>query len=231
MNGSAIRTVLKFGGLTFSGILTISLFVRLFGTGPYGLVMSFAALALFEIGAAGWASILEDAREGQRAIATVCLFITISLSLLSSMIEIIMATQLGANTLADIDLPFITLFAIAIALATNIVGAISFQFNAPDVSNKTHELERQARIKRAQNHQRDILTDLSLTRAEEKLESMAADIANRIAEGTADQVITQLLANFPNRKQLPPPPALEHRGLNFSISPNVKLPPPLFPTE
>lgn len=223
MNGSAIRTVLKYGGLAFSGILTISLFVRLFGTGAYGLSMAIAALALFEIGASGWSTIWEDAREGQRTIATVCLAITVALSLLSSLVEIVLATNLGADTLAIVDMEFITLVAIAAALATNVVGAITFQFNDPDVHARSSELARQARVKTAQDKHRNKLTELSLTKAEERIEGMANEIASQISEGTAQQVITQLLASSP--RQLPPPrPQLPMNHQYAQQVEEVKLP-------
>ena len=61
-----MQTLLKIGGLVFSAGLTLSLFTRLFGLTPFGLLMAIAALALFEGGAFGWAHLLPKAREAQR---------------------------------------------------------------------------------------------------------------------------------------------------------------------
>lgn len=199
-----MKALLKFGGLTFSAGLTLSLFVRLFGAGAFGLTMALAALALFEIGAAGWAHLLKAARDGQRQIARVCLAVTVALSLLSSCTEIVLATSLGARAFAFVDLEFVTLAMIAAALSANVIGAICFEYAAPETTNKMRELERQAKARKAAHDLEDKVTELAITRAEAEVETVAADVAGRLARGLKEGIVTRLLA-AEQRRELPAP--------------------------
>ena len=207
-----MKALLKYGGLAFSGGLTLSLFVRLFGAGAFGLVMAGAALALFELGAAGWAHLLKTARDGQRQIARVCLAVTVALSLLSSCTEIVLATHLGARAFALIDLEFVTLLMIAAALSANVIGAICFEYAAPETTNKMRELERQAKARKAAHDLEDKVTELAITRAEAEVESVAADVAGRLAVGLREGIVTRLLAAELRRELPEPAPAYAMGG-------------------
>lgn len=189
-----MKSFLKFGGLAFSAGLTLSLFIRLFGAGAFGLTMAAAALCLFELGAAGWAHLLLTARDGQRAVARVCLAVTVGLSLLSSCTEIVLATNLGASAFALLDLEFVTLAMIAAALSCNVVGALAFEYTTPETVNKSRELERQARARRAAHDLEDKVTELALTRAEAEVEGVAGEVAGRLAVGLRESIVSRLLA-------------------------------------
>jgi len=189
-----MKALLKYGGLTFSGALTLSLFVRLFGAGAYGLTMALAALALFEMGAAGWSHLLKTARDGQRQIARVCLSLTVALSLLSSLAEIVMATQLGADSLALLDLPFITLLMIGLALSANVIGAIAFEYAAPELASKLRELDRQGKAQKAKQEYQDKVFDMALVKTEQKIDDQSNELADWIAEGFSGEIKTKLRA-------------------------------------
>lgn len=198
-----MKSLLKYGGLAFSAALTISLFTRLFGLGAYGLTMATAALALFELGAAGWSHLLKTARDDQRQIARVCLSITVALSLLSSITEIIMATKLGEASLKALDLEFITLGMIALALAANVVGAIIFEYATPELTNKMRELDRHAKAQKAKHDYQDKVFDRAITKTEEKIDEEADKLADYIAEGYSAEIKARL------REVRTLPPALE----------------------
>lgn len=199
-----MKALLKFGGLAFSGLLTLSLFLRLFGWGAYGLFMALAALALFEVGAAGWAHLLTTARDTQRTIAKNCLVLTVALSLISSITEIVLATQFGEQALAALDLEFLTLLTIGIALSANVIGTLAYEHATPELASKLRELDRQARARKAAYDLEDKVTNLAITRAEAEVDVISAEVANQLGLGLRDGVVARLLATAPRRELAAP---------------------------
>lgn len=207
-----MQTLLKIGGLVFSSGLTLSLFTRLFGLTPFGLLMALAALALFEGGAFGWAHLLPKAREAQRTVAGFCLVVAVALSLFSSGAEIIMATRLGAEALAQLDFEFLTLCAIVAALATNVIGALAYDAAKPETRRAAQKLAFEGRLAamnyKAQNQIMDAAEMDADLRVETRAPQLALLISDRALEDTQRAVVALSTAgrdDHPQTAQLTAP--------------------------
>lgn len=209
-----MQTVLKIGGLLFSSGLTLSLFTRLFGVTPFGLIMALAALALFEGGAFGWARLLPKAREAQRTVAGTCLVIAVGLSLFSSGAEIIMATRLGADALKALDFEFLTLCAIVIALASNVIGALAFDAAKPETRRAAQKLAFEGRLAEMQYKAQTQIMDAAELDADLRVETRAPELARLISDralsDTQRAVVT--LSTVGKESDEKPAPALAAPG-------------------
>jgi hypothetical protein len=177
---NAVAVVLKVFGLVFSAGLTLSLFSRLFGLTPFGVMMAVSALALFEGGAAGWAFLLEKGREAQRTVAAACLVITTTLSVFSSASEIVLATKFGAGAFAAIDFEFLTLSAIVIALTTVVVGALLYEAMKPETREAARKAGFDARLAEITYSAQDTVIDESEKQVSADMKLRAAELAGHI---------------------------------------------------
>lgn len=187
-----MKSYLKFGGLALSSALTMSLFVRLFGMGAYGLLMALAALALFEGGAIAWSHILTQAKHGQRAIAKLGLWFCILASVVSSGAEIILATNLWT---APFDVSFLTLLVIVGALAVNVCGIVAYEQLDPASAARNRELDRQARARNEAARLEESIIDQSLIKAEGEVAKIAGSVSDLLARELTDDVSAYLLAS------------------------------------
>ncbi len=122
---------LKYGGLSFSAILTIWLFTDLFwDKTPMGGFLILAALILFEGGAILWTQLVDHAKGIQFLVAWAGVSICVFSSVASSICQIVLATKLYSP--GDFDVPLFTLSLIGLTLTTNVGGIILFQFFDPD---------------------------------------------------------------------------------------------------
>ena len=174
-----MKHFLKFGGLALSAILTLSLFIRLFGAGAYGISVAIMALILFEGGALAWARIVDHAEGGQRGIAYFALWYCAVVSVVSSGAEIILATQLWQ---APFDINFVTLAIIATSLAVNVLGVLAYEQNDPDTAEKHRELNRLAKESQAQASIEESFTTHAVMQAKAKAKSIAGEIAEQVGE-------------------------------------------------
>ncbi len=181
-------------GLVFSAILTMSLFTRLFGLSPMGLIVSIAALLLFEVGALIWDKLKDTAQGGQRTVTTFCLVFTVSLSLTSSAIEIAQWTHLSAEALKLLDLEFITLLTIVGALVVNTAGGFLYGSLDPSRAMIHSELNRQAKLNAAREQLTDDAVQLSIVNGAGQVRQIAADIAQNLGTVVRDDVIKTTLS-------------------------------------
>lgn len=198
--------IIQYGGLAFSGILTLSLFVRLYGNGPYGWLMGLAALALFEVGAGSWLHTLGQAKHRQRTIVRAAMWWCVLASILSSASEIILSTNLWEPAF---DIEFWTLIVIAGSLAVNLVGGLLYEMNDPDKAERARELDQRASMKEAAWRIEDkVLTD-SISKAEQDTDSISQAVADALrGEIRTDSVgfLLGLTRNGASRQpQLPAP--------------------------
>lgn len=186
-----MRAYLKFGGLALSSILTVSLFLRLFGNDVYGISLAIAALCLFEGGAIAWAKVLNQAKGGQRGIAQGAVWFCVVSSVVSSGAEIILGTRLWVT---PFDMNFVTLAVIVGALAVNVLGVFAFDQADPVTMERHRELDRQARARRESQRLEDRVLDASFAKADGEVAAIAGDISDRLARELRDDAVGYLLA-------------------------------------
>lgn len=200
-----MKYYLKFGGLLLSSALTISLFIRLFGFGPYGIFVALAALALFEGGAVAWAHVLGEAKQGQRSVAKLGQWYCVMASVASSGAEIILSTNLWE---AGFDVGFVTLLIIIGALGVNVLGAVAFDQLDPRTAERNRELDRSAKSKREAERLEERVIDQSLIKAEGKVNEIAGRVSDELAAEIRGDVLHYLLAQTrggKNSRTLPAP--------------------------
>lgn len=221
-----MQTILKIGGLVFSSGLTLSLFGRLFGLTPFGILMAVAALALFEGGAFGWAHLLHKAREAQRVVAATCLVIAVTLSLFSSGAEIILATKLGAEALKALDWEFLTLLSIVAALATNVIGALCFDAMKPETRRSAQKLAFEGRLAEMQFKAQNQIMDAAELDADLRVETRAPALARLISDRALQdtQRAVQTLSTAGRDEQQP-------AQLPAPVAQAEALPAPAWPTR
>lgn len=202
-----MKNYLKIGGLLLSSLLTISLFVRLFGLGAYGILMSLAALALFEGGAVAWNHLIPKAKHDQRQIAKAAQWFCVGTSIVSSGAELILGTHLWE---APFDVPFFTLLIIVAALAVNVIGVILFEQSDPNVAAVNRELDRQAKSGQEKERLADAILDQALMKTESRVAEIAGDVSDKISGDLSDDVRRFLLSRSTGRHStttvLPLPP-------------------------
>ena len=182
---------IKYGGLLFSAFLTIALFVRLFGSGPYGVLMGIAALVMFEGGAVAWELTLPEAKNRQRNLVRLALGVCVATSILSSGAEIILSTGLWKP---PFDIQFYTLAVIVVSLAVNVAGGIGYYILDPEVEKKNVKADREAAALKRERAFEDQVVNLSLDKAEKMVEDIAEGVAGKLAEEVKEDVIRHLLA-------------------------------------
>lgn len=186
-----MKAFLKFGGLALSAMLTVSLFVDLYGANAYGISLALAALALFEGGAIAWASLLPHAKQGQRGIVKGAQWFCVTASVISSAAQIILSTKLWEP---GFDVGFVTLLVICAALAVNVMGVFGFEQLDPQRAEVNRELDRQARARDAARLLEDRVIDQSIIKAEAKVAEISGSVSNSLAEELRGDVVNYLLA-------------------------------------
>lgn len=186
-----MRAYLKFGGLALSSILTISLFLRLFGNDVYGISLAVAALCLFEGGAIAWARVLQVAKGAQRGIAKGAVWFCVIASVTSSGAEIILGTRLWQT---PFDMNFVTLAVIVGALAVNVLGVFAYDQSDPVTADRNKELDRQARARQEAARLEERVIDASFAKAEGRVMEVAGDVSERLASEIRDDVVGYLMA-------------------------------------
>lgn len=186
-----MKAYLKFGGLALSSILTVSLFLRLFGNDVYGISLAVAALCLFEGGAIAWAKVLNQAKGAQRGIAQGAVWFCVVSSVVSSGAEIILGTRLWVT---PFDMNFVTLAVIVGALSVNVLGVFAYDQNDPVTVERHRELDRQARARRETQRMEDRVQDASFAKLESEVAQMAGEISDRMAREMSGDLATALLA-------------------------------------
>lgn len=190
-----MRAYLKFGGLALSAMLTVNLFMRLFGRDVYGVSLALAALCLFEGGSIAWAKVLQVAKAGQRDIAKGAVWFCVVSSVASSGAEIILSTGLWSP---PFDLNFLTLAVIVGALAVNVLGVFAYDQADPVAADRNKELDRQARARREAARLEERVIDASFAKAEGRVMELAGDVSDRLATELRDDVVGYLLAQTRN---------------------------------
>ena len=180
---------LKYGGLTFSAGLTVSLFLRLFGFEAYGIILATAALVLFEGGTIAWSKILDVAEGGQRGIANFGLWYCAVVSVVSSGAEIILATKLWTP---PFDINFVTLMIIALSLAVNVLGGLAYEQLDPDTAEKHRELNRLAKEAKAEASIEESFTTHAVIQAKAKAKHIAGEIADKVGESIKDKAVNRM---------------------------------------
>lgn len=186
-----MKNYLKYGGLALSAALTFSLFIRLFGLGPYGLLMALFGLTLFEGGAAAWIRVLDESQYNQRSIAKFALWFCLLASVLSSGAELILSTNLWK---APFDVGFATLVVIVGSLAVNVMGIVAHGLSDPDTAEINKTLDRQAKATQEIWKLEDMVERQSLIKARATVKDRVERISNRLSNEIADDVERGLLA-------------------------------------
>lgn len=174
-------------GLVFSGLLTIALFLRLFGYELYGWTMAILALALFEMGAEAWSRALPEAKHGQRNIVRFAMWYCIAASLASSSSEIVMATNLYVYDKDSINL--ITLIVIVGALIVNVAGVFAHNQQEPDVVVNNREMDLEATYEDNEYKKLKRLAHLALKKADEQFEEKSEELAKEISDMRHEKVV------------------------------------------
>ncbi len=182
---SVAKLALKFGGLTLSALLTMSLFLDLFGNEAYGWIMALAALALFEGGAMAWSHILGDAQQGQRTIAYFAVWFCIATSIISSGTQIIRSTKVW---MPEADMGFWSLIIIVAALAVNVICIFLYEQSDPGTSENNRALNREARVAREQEKIYDSIMGDVIS----KMKHQKADIAIKVSSTLSDEYISDI---------------------------------------
>ena len=198
-----MKTFLKYFGLAVSGLLTVSLFVDLYGATAYGIIMALLALALFEAGAIAWSSLMPLAKIGQRGIVKLCQWFCVSASVVSSCAQIILGTHLWEP---GFDVGFVTLLVICAALAVNVFGVFAYEQLDPARHEINRELDRQAKAREAAAKLEDRVIDQSLIKAESKVSEIAGQVSDALSYELRGDVVNYLLAQTRgghNRRSLP----------------------------
>lgn len=209
-----MKEILKYGGLALSGLLTLALFLDLFGFGLYGIVMAVAGLALFEVGAYAWSNLYSEARERQRLVVRIAMWFCVVSSILSSGAEIILSTRLWTPAF---DIHLVTLMVIVGALAFNIIGVFAYEQLDPSRSNLNREMDRAAKARSKADSLEDNIVAQSLMKAEASVNEVAGEIAQELADELRGDVLHHLLSQTrggsnrqlpaPVRRSVPVPPA------------------------
>lgn len=186
-----MKAVLKYGGLLMSSLLTMSLFLDLFGYGAYGILLSIGGLCLFEVGALGWAALLPRAKGGQRGLVKFATWYCVAASVASSAAQIILSTNLW---LAPPETGFITLMVLATALGVNVCAVFGYEMLDPDRAETNRELDRQAATRSAAARLEDRVITQSLIKAEAKVAEIAGQVSDALAGEMRGDVVNYLLA-------------------------------------
>ncbi len=186
-----MKAFLKYGGLALSSMLTVTLFVDLYGATAYGISLALAALALFEGGALAWAALLPHAKQGQRGIVKAAQWFCVVASVVSSGAQIILSTKLW---IPGFDVGFVTLLIIVGALAVNVMGVFAYEQLDPQRAEANRELDRQAKARDAARLLEDRVIDQSLIKAESKVAEISGAVSNSLADELRGDVVNYLLA-------------------------------------
>lgn len=199
-----MKAVLKYGGLLMSSLLTVSLFLDLFGYEAYGIMLSIGGLCLFEVGALGWAALLARAKGGQRSLVKFSTWYCVAASVASSAAQIILSTALWV---APPETGFVTLLVLASALAVNVCAVFGYEMLDPDRAETNRELDRQARAKEAAARLEERVIEQSLIKAEAKVAEIAGNVSDAMASEMRGDVVNYLLAQTRggDNRRLPAP--------------------------
>ena len=194
------KTFIKYGGLLMSSVLTLALFLTLFGRYGdfYAWLLAGSALVLFEGGTILWGKMIDPARGNQRGIAKLSMWICVGLSITSSCLQIIMSTDLWKP---EFDTGLVALFTIAIALAVNVIGAILYEFFDPDRAEKNMDLDRAARARNEMYKLSDKVAEKAFLKAGGLVEEVSGKISLALAEEMRIDVQTYLLSQTRNGEQ------------------------------
>lgn len=187
-----MKHFLKYGGLAFSSMLTIALFIDLFGNGAYGILMAIAALALFEGGSIAWSHLQTQAQQGQRVITKFCMWACVLLSLASSSAQIVLSTNLWKPE--GLDTGFIAILSVVAALVINVTGVFGYELLDPQRAKITKELDRQAKTKEGTDKLEDQILRTALIKADARVNDVAGLVSEALATEMRDDVITYLLS-------------------------------------
>jgi hypothetical protein len=186
-----MKQFLKYGGLFMSSLLTIGLFIDLFGNDAYGILMAGAALALFEGGSIAWAHILTQAKYGQRIVARFAMWFCVLASITSSGAQIIMTTDLWKP---QFDTGFIALATVVLALVVNVAGIFGYEYLDPERAEINRELDRGAKTKSETDKLTDRLTNQALIKAGAKVNDIAGQVSDALASEIQHDVMIYLLS-------------------------------------
>lgn len=200
---SFTRNVIKWGGLGLSALLTLNMFLRLFGLTLLGSLLAGMALTLYEFGALGWNRLLHaEARHAQRDVARICQWFCVITSILSSGAEITMVATLWQP---PFDVRFMTLLMIVSALAVNIIGIVLYEQREPIREEQHKELDRQAKNQKVMQSQQDRIIELSHSRLQAKVSEIAGDVADELADEMRNSVKGYLSHVRKNINETPAP--------------------------
>lgn len=186
-----MKTFLKYFGLTVSGMLTVSLFVDLYGVTAYGITLALFALALFEAGAVAWSTLMTVAKGGQRGIVKAAQWFCVTASVVSSAAQIILGTKLWEP---GFDVGFVTLLVICGALAVNVMGVFAYEQLDPSRSEINRDLDRQAKARAAAAKLEDQVVEQSLIKAESKVKEIAGRVSDELSTELRNDVVAYLLS-------------------------------------
>jgi len=175
--------LLKIGGLGVSALLTLMFFTDLFGLTPVGISLAVSALVLYEGGAFAWAKLLAKARHGQIIVAKIGLWVCVGLSVLTSVFTVVSTSGLAARSLEGLDLEFISLCCFALALASNIICAIAFEAETPEVKQRATRLARMARMAALQESQENAALDAAEAESRAQIDAQARVFGAMLASG------------------------------------------------
>lgn len=126
-------------GLIFSGALTVSLFIDIYGVTVWGVFLGVGALALFELGLWAWKkALVEKARGLQIPIAAVGAFVCALLSVASSGLQLVRSTDLWQPAF---DEDGAALLAVVLALAFNIFLGLAWWLADPSRRDSVADAE------------------------------------------------------------------------------------------
>lgn len=191
-----MKQFLKYGGLAFSSMLTVALFIDMFGNGAYGILMAIAALALFEGGAIGWSHLQTQAELKQRIVVKTCMWTCVLLSLVSSGAQIILSTNLWKPE--GLDTGFIAILAVVIAMFVNVTGIFAYELLDPERAETNRERDRQAKTREGTEKLENMVLEQALIKAKSRVNDVAGQVSESLAAEMRNDVVVYLLSQTRN---------------------------------
>lgn len=206
MERNSMVGLFKWAVMAFSAGMTVYSVYDAFGGGVMGWGFGFFGIFLFEGAALYWQNAETEAREGQLKVAQMAQWVTMTLSLLSTVVGISLLSSWGSDIRAAMPLGPIMIALIGIGLAANMFGFLKYQNEEPDA--KRMHMQRQAQALRAQ-----MVSDAdmrALKEARVEMERKIADEAPILGAQLADDGIIRVRENVRQltampRQQLPAP--------------------------
>ena len=207
MERNGMIGLFKWAVMAFSAGMTVYSVFDAFGGGVMGWGFGLFGIFLFEGAALYWQHAETEAREGQLKVAQFAQWVTMTLSLLSTVVGIALLSSWGSDIRLALPLGPIMIALIGVGLAANMFWFLKYQNEEPDA--KRLHMQRQAQALRAQ-----MVSDAdmrALKEARVEMERKIADEAPILGAQLADDGIIRVRENVrqltaaPSRTQLPAP--------------------------